>query len=79
MKLKLDIDPDIAAMMQAEFLAGERAVTAAMRQAGGDLKADWRRAASATRPIPNAAKVSMQQRSSGRRPQRSSMRMTRAC
>ena len=42
MKLKLDIDPDIAAMMQAEFLAGERAVTAAMRQAGSDLKADWR-------------------------------------
>ena len=42
MKLKLDIDPDIAAMMQAEVLAGERAVTAAMRQAGGDLKADWR-------------------------------------
>ena len=42
MKLKLDIDPDIAAMMQAEFLTGERAVTAAMRQAGSDLKADWR-------------------------------------
>ena len=42
MKLKLDIDPDLAAMMQAEFLAGERAVTAAMHQAGGDLKADWR-------------------------------------
>ncbi len=42
MKLKLDIDPDIAAMMQAEILAGERAVTAAMRQAGSDLKADWR-------------------------------------
>jgi len=42
MRLKLDIDPDIAAMMQAEFLAGERAVTAAMRQAGSDLKADWR-------------------------------------
>jgi len=42
MKLKLDIDPDIAAMMQAEVLAGERAITAAMRQAGSDLKADWR-------------------------------------
>jgi len=42
MKLKLDIDPDLAEMMQAEFLAGERAVTAAMRQAGSDLKADWR-------------------------------------
>jgi hypothetical protein len=42
MKLKLNVDPDIAAMMQAEVLAGERAVTAAMRQAGSDLKADWR-------------------------------------
>ncbi len=42
MKLKLDINPDLAAMMQAEILAGERAVTAAMRQAGSDLKADWR-------------------------------------
>ena len=42
MKLKLDIDPDIAAMMQAEVLAGERAVTAAMRQADSNLKADWR-------------------------------------
>jgi len=42
MKLKLDIDPDIAATMQAESLAGERAVTAAMRQAGSDLKAGWR-------------------------------------
>ena len=41
MRLKLDIDPDLAAIMQAEVLAGERAVTAAMRQAGGDLKADW--------------------------------------
>jgi uncharacterized protein DUF6441 len=42
MKLKLDIDPNIAAMMQEEVLAGERAVTTAMRQAGSDLKADWR-------------------------------------
>ncbi len=31
MRLKLDIDPDLAAMMQAEVLSGERAVTAAMR------------------------------------------------
>nr|WP_190324025.1 hypothetical protein [Salipiger aestuarii] len=29
MKLKLDIDPDIVAMMAAEVAAGERAVTAA--------------------------------------------------
>jgi len=41
-KLKLEINPDIAAMMQAEVLAGEKAITAAMRQAGSDLKADWR-------------------------------------
>jgi len=42
MKLKLDLDPDLAAMLRAEVLAGERAVTAAMREAGGELKADWR-------------------------------------
>ncbi|NHB78263.1 DUF6441 family protein [Rhodobacter calidifons] len=42
MKLKLDIDPDIVAMMQAEVAAGERAVTAAMREAGTGLKDAWR-------------------------------------
>ena len=42
MKLKLDIDPDIVAMMAAEVAAGERAVTAAMREAGTGLKAAWR-------------------------------------
>ena len=42
MKLKLDIEPDIVAMMQAEVAAGERAVTAAMREAGTGLKAAWR-------------------------------------
>jgi len=42
MKLKLDIDPDIVAMMAAEIAAGERAVTAAMRQAGTGLKTAWR-------------------------------------
>ena len=42
MKLKLDIDPDIVAMMQAEVAAGERAVTAAMREAGTGLKSAWR-------------------------------------
>jgi hypothetical protein len=41
-KLKLDIDPDIVAMMAAEVVAGERAVTAAMREAGTGLKSDWR-------------------------------------
>jgi len=42
MKLKLDVDPDLAAMLRGEILAGERAVTAAMREAGANLKADWR-------------------------------------
>ena len=42
MKLKLDIDPDIVAMMAAEIKAGEKAVTAAMREAGTGLKSDWR-------------------------------------
>jgi len=41
-KLKLDIDPDIVAMMSAEIAAGERAVTAAMREAGTGLKSSWR-------------------------------------
>jgi len=41
-KLKLDIDPDIVAMMAAEVAAGERAVTAAMREAGIGLKSAWR-------------------------------------
>ena len=42
MKLKLDIDPDIVAMMAAEVSAGERAVSAAIREAGTGLKAAWR-------------------------------------
>jgi len=42
MKLRLDIDPDIVAMMAAEVAAGERAVTAAMREAGMGLKSAWR-------------------------------------
>lgn len=42
MKLKLDIAPDIAAMMAAEVAAGERSVTAAMREVGMGLKRAWR-------------------------------------
>ncbi len=42
MKLKLDITPDLVAMMQAEIAAGERAVTAAVREAGANLKTAWR-------------------------------------
>ena len=52
MKLTLDIRPDLAALMAAEIAAGERAVTAAMREAGTGLKlalarADHRRRARA--------------------------------
>lgn len=42
MKLRLDIDPDIVAMMAADVAAGERAVSAAMREAGTGLKSAWR-------------------------------------
>ena len=42
MRLKLDIDPDIVAMMAAEIAAGERAVSAAIREAGTGLKTAWR-------------------------------------
>ena len=42
MKLKLDITPDIVAMMAVEIAAGERAVTTAMREAGTGLKSAWR-------------------------------------
>ncbi len=42
MKLKLDIAPDLVALMAAEIAAGERAVSAAMREAGTGLKTDWR-------------------------------------
>jgi len=43
MKLKLDGTPDLVTMMAAEIAAGEKAVTAATREAGRDLKTDWRR------------------------------------
>ncbi|TJZ89689.1 hypothetical protein FA743_17930 [Paracoccus gahaiensis] len=42
MKLKLTIQPDIAALMQVEINAGEKAVSAAMREAGTSLKTAWR-------------------------------------
>ena len=42
MRLTLDIRPDLAAMMAAEIAAGERAVTAAVREAGAGLKLGWR-------------------------------------
>jgi hypothetical protein len=42
LKLNLDISPDLVAVMAAEIKAGERAVSAAMREAGNDLKSAWR-------------------------------------
>ena len=42
MKLKIDITSDLVAMMAAEIKAGERAVTAATREAGNRLKTAWR-------------------------------------
>ena len=42
MKIKLDLAPDLVAAMAAEIKAGEKAVSAAMREAGTGLKTAWR-------------------------------------
>lgn len=42
MKLDLSVTGDILTAMRAEILAGEKAVTVAMRAAGSGLKSDWR-------------------------------------
>jgi hypothetical protein len=42
MRLGLDLTPDLVAVMAAEIKAGEKAVSAAMREAGADLKSAWR-------------------------------------
>ena len=42
MKLGLDISADLIAAMAAEIKTGEKAVSAAMREAGTDLKTAWR-------------------------------------
>ena len=42
MKLKFEITPDLVAAMAAEVKAGEKAVTAAIREAGTGLKTSWR-------------------------------------
>jgi len=42
MKLKIDFDPDLAGMLEAEIKAGEHAVTSAMKSAGAELKQAWR-------------------------------------
>jgi len=41
-KLDLSLTGDIVTAMRAEILAGEKAVTTAMRVAGAGLKSDWR-------------------------------------
>ena len=42
MKLKLDITPDLVAMMAAEIKAGEKAVSKAVTEAGNSVKTAWR-------------------------------------
>ncbi|MGY6634466.1 MAG: DUF6441 family protein [Alkalilacustris sp.] len=42
MKLKLDITPDLVAIMAAEIKAGERAVSQAVSEAGSSVKSSWR-------------------------------------
>jgi hypothetical protein len=42
MRVTLEITPDLVAAMTAEVKPGEKAVTAAMREAGTGLKAAWR-------------------------------------
>lgn len=42
MQLKLDITPDLAAIMAAEIKAGERAVSKAVTEAGTSVKTAWR-------------------------------------
>jgi hypothetical protein len=42
MRLTIDIRPDLASLMAAEIAAGERAVTAAVREASAGLKLGWR-------------------------------------
>ena len=42
MRLGLDLTPDLVAVMAAEIKAGEKAVSAAMREACTDLKSAWR-------------------------------------
>jgi len=42
MQLKLDISPDLVALMAAEIKAGERAVSQAVTEAGNSVKSSWR-------------------------------------
>ncbi len=43
MKLRVEFDPDLKDLMRAEYLSGEKAVTAAISAAGAGIKEDWRR------------------------------------
>ena len=82
MKLGLDITPDLVAVMAAEIKAGEKAVSAAMREAGTGLKSAWRGqitqaglgvspTRSATRPFRARAKALMQRHWYGPKPRSS--------
>jgi hypothetical protein len=42
MKIELNFDPDLRALMAAESLAGEKAVTRSMRVAGREVQQNWR-------------------------------------
>ena len=42
MRLKLDITPDLVAMLAAEIKAGEKAVSKAVTEAGNSVKTAWR-------------------------------------
>ncbi|WP_444461754.1 DUF6441 family protein [Rhodobacter capsulatus] len=42
MKLKLELRPDLVALIQEEIRAGEKAVTTALHAAGARLKSAWR-------------------------------------
>jgi hypothetical protein len=42
MQIKLDITPDLVAMMAAEIKAGERAVSKSVTEAGNSVKTAWR-------------------------------------
>ena len=42
MKLNVSFNPDLVALMRAEVVAGQKAVSTTMTQAGADLKSAWR-------------------------------------
>lgn len=42
MRIRVDVTPDLVALMREEMKAGQRAVSATMAQAGASLKSAWR-------------------------------------